>query len=98
MTPRIRVRDIQADQPLTQALQLAKLTGFFALSSLWQEPRTTCFAWYISSMSFAVPRDQRDTTLVRQIMRPPVLLPSSIALEPLLENLRAWRSPTGRSS
>jgi len=87
MTPRLRVRSIQADSPVTELLDMAKSSGLSRFPVYGKNLDDILGIAHIKH-AFAVPRDGRNTTAVRQIMRPPVLVPSSIQLEPLLKALR----------
>ncbi|HEX5743900.1 MAG TPA: hemolysin family protein [Candidatus Saccharimonadales bacterium] len=87
MTPRIRVRSIQADQVVSEVLKLAKVSGLSRFPVYGKNLDDVLGVVHIKQ-ALGVPRQKRDKTPVRQIMRPPVLVPSSIQLEPLLEDLR----------
>jgi CBS domain containing-hemolysin-like protein len=87
MTPRIRVRSIQAEQPVAEVLRMAKNSGLSRFPVYGKTLDEVMGIVHIKQ-AMGVPRQDRDTMQVRQIMRPPVLIPSSLQLEPLLEDLR----------
>ncbi len=87
MTPRVRVKDIQADQSITEVFALAKSTGFSRFPVYGKNLDDILGVAHIKH-AFGIEREQRSTTSVQQIMRPPILVPSSIQLEPLLEELK----------
>lgn len=87
MTPRVQVRDIQADQTINDVLELARATGFSRFPVYNETLDDTVGIIHIKH-ALAIPRSERDKTYVRQIMRQPVLVPASIQLEPLLEDLK----------
>lgn len=87
MTPRIRVRDIQADATVADVLALARNTGFSRFPVYGKNLDEVMGVVHIKH-AFGVPRGERDKTPVRNIMRSPVLVPSTIQLESLLEDLR----------
>lgn len=87
MTPRVRVKAVQADSPVSKALNLAKVTGLSRFP-VYSENLDTIIGVMHIKYAFSIPRDKREQTTVRQIMRPPVLVPSTIELESLLDALR----------
>ena len=87
MTPRVRVKAVQADAPVAEVLRLAKQTGLSRFPVYGRDLDDIIGMMHIKH-GFAVPRKERGTTEVRRIMRPPVLAPSTVELEPLLEALR----------
>lgn len=87
MTPRIRVRSVQADKPVTDVLELARTSGLSRFPVYGENLDDILGVVHIKHV-MAVPRDERNTTMTKQIMRTPVLVPSSIQLEPLLEDLK----------
>lgn len=87
MTPRMRIRAIQADAPISEVLQLARQTGLSRFPVYVRDLDDIVGMMHIKH-AFGVPRAERRSVAVRRIMRPPVLTPSTIELEPLLEALR----------
>lgn len=87
MTPRVRVQAIPANAVLTDLLKLAKTTGLSRFPVIGESLDEVMGIVHIKQ-AVSVPRSERGTTPVKNIMRPLVLVPSSIQLEPLLEALR----------
>lgn len=87
MTPRVRVQAIPAEASLTELLKLAKNTGLSRFPVIGESLDEVMGIVHIKQ-AVSIPRDERGSTAVKQIMRPLVLVPSSIQLEPLLEALR----------
>jgi CBS domain containing-hemolysin-like protein len=87
MTPRVRVQSIQADEPVTEVLKKARKSGLSRFPVYGEDLDNVLGVVHIKQ-AMAIPRGQRNTTAVRKIMRRPVLVPSSIQLEPLLEDLK----------
>lgn len=87
MTPRVRVRDIQADKTVADVLELAKATGLSRFPVYGKNLDDVLGIVHIKN-AFGVPRSERRHTTARQIMRPPVLVPSGVQLEALLEELK----------
>ncbi len=87
MTPRVRVKAVPIDATISQLLQLARESGFSRFPVYGNNFDDVVGIAHIKH-ALRVPRSQRANTKVRQIMRQPVLLPSTIELEPLLSALR----------
>lgn len=87
MTPRVRMRAIQADQPIAEVLNLARATGLSRFPVYDKNLDDVVGVVHIKHAMSTDP-EKRAKLPVRRIMRQPVLAPSSIQLEPLLEALR----------
>ncbi len=87
MTPRVRVQAIPAEAALTDLLKLAKTTGLSRFPVIGESLDEVMGIAHIKQ-AVSVPRSERGVTTVKDVMRPLVLVPSSIQLEPLLEALR----------
>ncbi len=87
MTPRVRVQAIPAEASLTDLLKLAKATGLSRFPVVGESLDEVMGIVHIKQ-AVSVPRVERGVTTVKSIMRPLVLVPSSIQLESLLEALR----------
>lgn len=87
MTPRVRVQAIPAEAALTDLLKLAKTTGLSRFPVIGESLDEVMGIVHIKQ-AVSVPRSERGVTTVKDVMRPLVLVPSSIQLEPLLEALR----------
>ena len=88
MTPRVRVKALPKDVFVSDVFELAKQTGLSRFPVYGQSLDDVVGFVHIKH-ALAVARAQRRTTALSTIMRPPILVPSTIELEPLLENLRA---------
>jgi CBS domain containing-hemolysin-like protein len=87
MTPRVRMRALQKDAPVSDILKLAKTSGLSRFP-VFNEGLDNIVGIVHIKYAFGVPREKREKTPVERIMRPPVLIPSTVELEPLLEALR----------
>lgn len=87
MTPRVRVKAVQADTTVSQLLQLARETGFSRFPVYGENLDDVTGIAHIKH-ALRITQSERSKTKVQQIMRQPVLLPSTIELEPLLSALR----------
>ena len=87
MTPRVKMKAIHVDATITEALQLAKSSGLSRFPIYGRNTDDIVGVMHIK-YAFGVPRADRGNTTVRQIMCPPVLVPSTVELEPLLRALR----------
>jgi len=87
MTPRVRMRALQKDVPVSDVLKMAKTTGLSRFP-VFNENMDDIVGIVHIKHAFGVVRNERSSTTVQRIMRPPVLVPSTIELEPLLEALR----------
>lgn len=87
MTPRVRVKAVQADTPISEALALAASSGFSRYPIYGKNFDDIIGVMHVKH-AFAIPREQRGNIPVARVMRPAVLVPSSIELMKLLETLR----------
>lgn len=87
MTPRVRVKAVQSDQTVTEVFKLAQMTGLSRFPVYGKSPDDIVGVVHIK-YAVSIARELRDATPVSNIMRPPVVVPSSNQLEPLLEALR----------
>ncbi|MBL7516338.1 hemolysin family protein, partial [Frankia nepalensis] len=88
MTPRVRMRSISADEPISAVVELTRRTGHSRFPVLGEDSDDVVGLVHIKH-AVAVPEDARAETPVRTVMAPTVTVPSSLPLEPLLETLRA---------
>ncbi|TFE28735.1 HlyC/CorC family transporter [Frankia sp. B2] len=88
MTPRMRMRTIHADEPVSEVITLTRRTGHSRFPVLGTDSDDVVGLIHVKN-AVAVPEDARDHTPVRDVMVPPVTVPSTILLDPLLETLRA---------
>lgn len=87
MTPRVRIKAVADDAPVSEALKLSKDTGHSRFP-VYKETIDNIVGVVHVKYAIGVPPAERDHVPVRNIMRPPVLVPSSLELEPLLKALR----------
>ncbi|HSH18505.1 MAG TPA: hemolysin family protein [Candidatus Saccharimonadales bacterium] len=90
MTPRMRVKAVQADETIADVLELARRSGLSRFPVYHDRSKTLDDIVGIIHIKhcLGVPRAERANTPARNIIRPPVLVPSTIELEPLLAALR----------
>jgi CBS domain containing-hemolysin-like protein len=88
MTPRVRMRSVDADEPVAAVIALTRRTGHSRYPVLGEDADDVVGLVHIKH-AVAVPENERATTPVRAVMAPPVTVPSTLELDPLLETLRA---------
>ncbi len=87
MTPRVRMRVLQADDPVAKVLSLARDSGLSRFPVIRKNLDDVVGIVHIKH-AVGIPKDQRSQVTVERIMRTPIAVPSSIQLDPLLERLR----------
>jgi len=87
MTPRVKMKAIHVDTTITEALHLAKSSGLSRFPVYGRNTDDIVGVMHIKH-AFGVPRSDRGNVSVRSVMQPPVFVPSTIELEPLLRALR----------
>lgn len=87
MTPRVRMQTVRAGDSVVSVLLLAKTTGLSRFPVVGKSLDDIVGIVHIKH-AFSVPARQRTELEVKQIMQPPVVAPSSIQLDALLEMLR----------
>jgi CBS domain containing-hemolysin-like protein len=88
MTPRRRVRSVQAHDPVSRVLTLARQTGFSRFPVTDKGVDDVVGTVHIKR-AVGVKAAERSTTTVQQVMHQPLVVPSSIQLDPLLHTLRS---------
>ncbi len=88
MTPRVRVKALAQDSYVKDVIELARNTGLSRFPVYGKNLDDVVGMVHIKH-AFAIERSARKRTPVSAIMRPPVLVPATLELEPLLEDLRA---------
>lgn len=88
MTARVQVHTVRSSATATDVVNLTKATGHSRF------PVVTGVADDVIGLvhlrhALAVPHDQRGRVRVRELMVPPVLVPETLELDPLLDQLRA---------
>jgi CBS domain containing-hemolysin-like protein len=87
LTPRVQVRFVDADSPVAQVLAVARESGHSRFPVIGEGPDDVVGLVHVKD-AVAVPLEQRSTVRVRSVLVPPVLVPSSLELDPLLDVLR----------
>jgi CBS domain containing-hemolysin-like protein len=87
MTPRVRMHTVPADAPISKVFDIAKSTGLSRFPVYGNNLDDIVGVVHIKH-AISIPRCDRKQTVISQIMRPPVLVPSNIQLESLLDALR----------
>lgn len=88
MTSRVRVYTVNVDEPVSAVINLAKRTGFSRFPVVKTSLDEVVGTVHVKR-AVSVPEGDRETTLTSQIMQEPVVVPSSIELDPLLKRLRS---------
>ena len=87
MTPRVRVETISPDEPVMAVIEAARETGrsrFPVIAEGGEEVEGIVHLKHAVGIEY----DRRQEVRVREVMAEPVLVPSSVELDPLLTELR----------
>jgi CBS domain containing-hemolysin-like protein len=87
MTPRVRMRTLEADQPVAAVIAAARATGFSRFPVVGDGTDDVVGVVHVKH-AVGVAHEQREDVPVRKVMAAPVLVPSTIELDPLLATLR----------
>lgn len=87
MTSRVRVKTVNLDEPVSAIIAMARRTGFSRFPVVKNGLDEVVGTVHIKK-AVSIPEKERDTTPISQIMQAPVIVPSSIELDPLLKRLR----------
>jgi CBS domain containing-hemolysin-like protein len=87
LTPRVQVRFVDADSPVSQVLAVARESGHSRFPVMGDGPDDIVGLVHVKH-AVAVPLERRSSVPVRSVMVPPVVVPSSLELDPLLDVLR----------
>lgn len=87
MTPRARMETIKKDSTVHDVIELTKTTGFSRFPVIDEDADDIVGVVYIKH-AVNIARAERAATPVSKIMKKPMLVPSSIQLDPLLKALR----------
>lgn len=90
MTPRVRVRTVEVDAPLTEVVDLSRRTGRSRFPVVGVSLDDVVGVVSIRQV-VAVARADRAATPVRAVMVEPLLVPGTVPVDELLERLRASR-------
>lgn len=87
MTPRVQMRVVQAEDSVTKVLEAARTTGLSRFPVIRKNLDDVVGIVHIKH-AVGIAKSERAHAKVERIMQPPVAVPSSIQLDPLLEQLR----------
>jgi CBS domain containing-hemolysin-like protein len=87
MTPRVRMRTLDDDEPVIRVIEAARESGFSRFPVVGETPDEVVGIVHVKH-AVSVPYDRRDAVPIREVMASPVMVPSSIELDPLLAILR----------
>jgi CBS domain containing-hemolysin-like protein len=87
MTPRVRLATVSARQPVTAVLELARASGHSRFPVVAADTDEVIGAVHVKH-AIAVPRAQRRTARVADVMVEVITVPASLRLDPLLAQLR----------
>ncbi|HNC16043.1 MAG TPA: transporter associated domain-containing protein, partial [Solirubrobacterales bacterium] len=87
MTPRVKVKTLAPDQPVIAVIEAARAGGFSRFPVISEGSEIVEGIVHVKH-AVAVPHEDRDDVPIRDVMADPVLVPSTIELDPLLAELR----------
>ena len=87
MTPRMRMAVIDANDPVSEVIDLSSTTGFSKFPVTKGSTDNIVGSVHVKQV-MAVPRADRSSTKVREVMVPATVVPESLRLDPLLSLLR----------
>lgn len=87
MTPRLRMKALTSDQPVQSVIDLTRKTGLSRFPVLGENHDDIVGVVHVKN-ALAVPRTDRAGINISQIMRQAAFVPSSLQLDPLLDQLR----------
>jgi CBS domain containing-hemolysin-like protein len=87
MTPRVRMATLEADDPAQEIIELSAATGFSKFPVVKGSSDNVVGSVHVKQ-AVAVPRGERASTPVRELMVPATIVPESLRLDPLLSLLR----------
>src|SRR3954447_11315368 len=87
MTPRVQMACIDANDPVSEVLELSQSTGFSKFPVIKGTSDNVVGSVHVKQ-AVAVPRSERAHTLVREVMVDATVVPESLRLDPLLSLLR----------
>lgn len=87
MTPRPRMRTLPHDAPVIAIIETARLTGYSRFPVTGNKPDDIVGIAHVKQ-AVSVPVEDRGTVPIDTIMSPPAVVPSSVGLDRLLEDLK----------
>jgi CBS domain containing-hemolysin-like protein len=87
MTPRMRMAVIDVNDPVSEVIELSSTTGYSKFPVTKGSTDNIVGSVHVKQ-AVAVPRAERGSTQVREVMVPATVVPESLRLDPLLSLLR----------
>jgi magnesium and cobalt exporter, CNNM family len=87
MTPRTRMVALRDTDPVIKVVEEARATGFSRFPVIGRRADDVVGIVHVKH-AVRVPADERDHVPVSEVMVPPIVVPSSVELDPLLVTLR----------
>lgn len=87
MTPRMRMAVVDVNDPVSEVIELSAGTGFSKFPVIKGTTDNVIGSIHVKQ-AVAVPRAERGSTRVREVMVPATVVPESLRLDPLLALLR----------
>jgi CBS domain containing-hemolysin-like protein len=87
MTPRTRMVSLRDTDPVIKVIEEARATGFSRFPVIGRRADDVVGIVHVKH-AVRVPSDQRGDVPVSEVMVPPIVIPSSVELDPLLVTLR----------
>src|SRR5215217_4352752 len=87
MTPRTRMRTVSASAPVATVMEATRNTGHSRFPVIGDSVDDIRGVIHVKQ-AIAVPHMERTTTRIREVMTGPMLVPPSMALDPLLDRLQ----------
>ncbi|MFC0598803.1 hemolysin family protein [Streptomyces palmae] len=88
MTPRVRVSALQSTATAADVLNLTRATGLSRFP-VYHERLDEVVGMVHLKDALAVPAHERSRTPVRRVAKPPLLVPETLPVQPLLQRLRS---------
>jgi CBS domain containing-hemolysin-like protein len=87
MTPRVQMACVDLTDPVSEVIELSGATGFSKFPVIKGSSDNVVGSVHVKQ-AVAVPRSERNDTLVREVMVEATVVPESLRLDPLLSLLR----------
>jgi CBS domain containing-hemolysin-like protein len=87
LTPRVRMGILEAEAPVSAVIELTQRTGHSRFPVVGEDVDDVVGTVHLKH-AVTVDADRRGDVRIREVMVPPVLVPSTLELDPLLETLR----------
>ena len=87
MTPRVQMACVDLTDPVSEVIELSGATGFSKFPVIKNSSDNVVGSVHVKQ-AVAVPRSERNDTLVREVMVEATVVPESLRLDPLLSLLR----------